>query len=63
MPAALSVPPLELPVPVVLPVPLVPLVPLVPEEEPAPSAFSKDVMLLVAELVLLVVVMTILTFR
>jgi hypothetical protein len=61
MPAALSVPPLELPVLPVLPVLLVSDVLLL--DELPPSALSKEAMLLDAELVLLVVVMAILTFR
>jgi len=58
MPAALSVPLLELPELLELLVSDVLLL-----DELPPSALSKEVMLLVAELVLLVVVMAILTFR
>jgi hypothetical protein len=59
MPAALSVPPLELPeLPELLLVSDVLLL-----DELPPSALSREVMLLVAELVLLVVVMASLTFR
>jgi len=57
MPGALSEPPLE-----EVPELLVLDVPLLLEELP-PSALSKEAMLLVAELVLLVVVMAILKFR